>query len=302
MKSSNLFWGFFFITFGALYLLGRYTAIDIDWYAAWDLWPIVLILIGISIILKGTIFRPIFSVIMGIVLALFIFGMINDTFDFFNRDNFHRKHFHDYSENSYIIEYQNDISEVNLNIAAGAGKFNIERTTEDLIKGNSEGNVGKYNFTKNQIDSIINVDIKMDDTGDKIFEGHLTNDFQLSLNENPVYNIDLQIGAAKSYFNLIPFKVKNISLKTGATETKIKLGNKIQETNLNVEMGAASLKIYIPQTSGCKITGDMALVSKDLDGFIVNGSDYVTDNFDTATEKILIHVNGGLSSFTVNKY
>ena len=96
MKSSNLFWGFFFITFGALYLLGRYTAIDIDWYAAWDLWPIVLILIGISIILKGTIFRPIFSVIMGIVLALFIFGMINDTFDFFDRDNFHRKHFNDY--------------------------------------------------------------------------------------------------------------------------------------------------------------------------------------------------------------
>ncbi len=147
MKSSNLFWGFFFITFGALYLIGRYTSIDIDWYLAWDLWPIVLILIGISIILKGTIFRPIFSVIMGIVLALFIFGMINDTFDFFNRDNFHRKHFHDYSENSYIIEYQNDISEVNLNIAAGAGKFNIERTTEDLIKGNSEGNEGKYNFT-----------------------------------------------------------------------------------------------------------------------------------------------------------
>jgi hypothetical protein len=302
MKSSNLFWGFFFITFGSLYLLNRYTNVDIDWYYIWDLWPVAIILLGISIILKGTFVKPVFSLIMGIILAVFIFGLINDAFEYDDYRDFRRGHFRDYSENSYQIDYDNSISEVNLKIAAGAGKFNVERTTEDLIKGYSVGNVGKYNFAKSQNDSLVNIDVTMNDVGTKIFGGKFTNDFQISLNENPIYNFDIQIGAAKSYFNLIPFKVNNISLKTGATETKIKLGDKSPLISLNVEMGAAALKIYIPKTSGCKITGDMALVSKSLDGFIVNGSEYVTDNFESATEKILINVDGGLSSFDVNKY
>jgi len=302
MKSSNLFWGFFFITFGSLYLLNRYTNVDIDWYYIWDLWPVAIILLGISIILKGTFVKPVISLIMGIILAVFLFGLINDAFEYDDYRDFRRGHFRDYSENSYQIDYDNNISEVNLKIAAGAGKFNVERTTEDLIKGYSVGNVGKYNFAKSQNDSLVNIDVTMNDVGTKIFGGKFTNDFQISLNENPIYNFDIQIGAAKSYFNLIPFKVNNISLKTGATETKIKLGDKSQLINLNVEMGAAALKIYIPKTSGCKITGDMALVSKSLDDFIVNGSEYVTDNFDSATEKIYININGGLASFEVSKY
>ncbi|MBK7107372.1 MAG: hypothetical protein IPH62_19045 [Ignavibacteriae bacterium] len=302
MKSSNLFWGFFFITFGSLYLLGRYTSIDIDWYVIWDLWPVVIILIGISIILKGTFVKPIISLIMGIILAVFVFGMVNDAFDFIDDRDFHRNHFREYSENTYRLDYNDSISQVNLKIAAGAGKFNIERTTEDLIKGTSAGNVGKYIFDKSQSDSVVNVNVSMNEVGTKFFSGKYTNDFQISLNENPIYNLDIQIGAAKSYFNLIPFKLNNISLKTGATETKIKLGNKSPLVDLNVEMGAASLVIYIPQTSGCRITGEMALVSKNLDGFIVNGSEYETDNFQTASEKIFINVNGGLASLEVSKY
>ncbi|MBK8947142.1 MAG: hypothetical protein IPM32_18010 [Ignavibacteriae bacterium] len=301
MKSSNLFWGFAFITFGSLYLLNRYTYIDIDWYYIWDLWPVAIILMGISIIFKGTFIKPVISVVMGIILGVFIFGLINDAFDFDNYRDFQRKHVREYSENFYRIDNNDSIKQVNLTIAAGAGKFNIEKISDELVKGFSSGNIGKYEFTKSQNDSTMQIDVRMEEVGAKIF-GKYSNDFQLSLNENPIYNFDLQIGAAKSYFNLIPFKVKNISLKTGATETKIKLGNRFPETDLNVEMGAASLKIYIPQTSGCKITGEMALVSKNLDGFIINGSDYVTDNFQTASEKIYINVNGGLASLEVSKY
>ena len=47
MKSSNLFWGFFLVTFGTLYLVARYTTFLIDWYAIWELWPVLIILAGV---------------------------------------------------------------------------------------------------------------------------------------------------------------------------------------------------------------------------------------------------------------
>ena len=136
-----------------------------------------------------------------------------------------------------------------------------------------------------------------------LFNTSLKNHLQISLNENPTYSLDLEIGAAKSYFNLIPFNIKNLVLQTGATDTKIKLGNKSELTYVNVEIGAASLQIYVPKTSGCKITGDMVMMSKELSGFLSDDSDYYyTDNYETANNKIIIEIQGGISSFEVKRY
>jgi hypothetical protein len=303
MKSSNLFWGFFFITFGSLYLVAKYSDFYIDWYAIWELWPLLIILAGISIIIKGKIFKPVISVLIGVLLAFLAFGFLNDVFDIFEDNNWHRSHWRDYSENNYRMEYNPNIEHVNLSIKAGAGKFNIEQSTEALIKGYSKGNIGDYNFDKKVEDSIAWVSLSMEDVNVDIFGGNYKNQFQLNLNENPSYSFDLEIGAAKSYFNFIPFKVETLILETGATETKIKLGNKIDKTFVDVKMGAASLMIYIPKTSGCKITGDMVLMSKELRDFIkLESDDFITDNYENSAEKIIMNIQGGVSAFEVIRY
>jgi energy-coupling factor transporter transmembrane protein EcfT len=303
MKSSQLFWGFFFISFGALYLVGRYTAFIIDWYAIWDLWPVIIILAGVSIILKGTLFKPVVSVLMGIILAFLVFGFFNDMFNVFEDRDFRIGHSRSSSENYYNLDYNNSIDHVNLNINVGAGKFNLEKTTDDLMTGYSKGNIAGYKFSKSQEDSIAWVDLTMEEIEFELFNTSLKNQFKLSLNDNPTYNLNLEIGAAKSYFNLIPFKVKNLVLQTGATDTKIKFGDKSEMVYVNVEIGAAALKIYIPKTSGCKINGEMILMETELDDFEKYGSDYyVTENFENATEKIIMEINGGVSSFEVKRY
>ncbi len=303
MKSSNLFWGFFLVTFGALYLVARYTEFLIDWYAVWELWPVLIILAGISIILKGTLFKPIISVLIGILLAFLVFGFFNDLFDVFEDHQYDRKNWREYSENYYNLDYDEDINHVNLDIEAGAGKFNIEKTTDALIKGYSKGNIGNYNFTQSKKDSVTWVELKMDEVDINIFNSSLTNQFQLSLNENPTYSLKATIGASKSYFNLIPFKVKNLVLESGAADTKIKLGDKSEMVYVNVEMGAAALEIYVPRSSGCKISGDMVLMKKDLKGFISDNSGYYyTENYKDAANKIIMEIQGGVSSFEVKRY
>ena len=302
MKSSNLFWGFFLVTFGVLYLVARYSTFLIDWYAIWELWPVLIILAGISIMLKGTFFKPIISVLIGILLAFLVFGFFNDLFDVFEDHQYNGKNWREYSENYYNLDYDKDISHVNLNIEAGAGKFNIEKTTDELVKGYSKGNIGNYNFTQSKKDSVSWIELKMDEVDINIFNSSIQNHFQLSLNENPTYSLNASIGASKSYFNLIPFKVKNLVLETGAADTKIKLGDKSEMVYVNVEMGAAALVIYIPKSSGCKVSGDMVLMSKDLKGFENSNSVYYTENYESASNKIIMEIKGGVSSFEVKRY
>lgn len=303
MKASNLFWGFFFITFGTLYIVARYSNFIIDWYAIWELWPVLIILTGIAIILKSSVFKPLISILIGILLAFLAFGFINDIFNVVDHHHYNTRWNKDYSENYYNLGYNDSLKHVNLNIEAGAGKFNIERTTDELIKGYSKGNVGEYNFTSSQDDSIGWINLEMDDIDHEIFGSSFSNSLRLSLNENPTYNLDLKIGAAKSYFNLIPFKVKNLVLKTGATNTKIKLGDQCDMVYVDIEMGAASLDIFVPKESGCKIIGDMILMSKDLDGFTKNNTDfYLTDNYHESANKIVMKIKGGVSALEVKRY
>jgi len=303
MKASQLFWGFFFITFGALYLVGRYTVFIIDWYSVWDMWPLIIILAGVAIILKGTFVKPIVSVLFGVLLAFLAFGFFNDVFDIFEDRDYHKRHFREVSENTYSVDYNKTIKHVNLQIDAGAGKFSIEKTTDNLVKGYSKGSVAGYSFNNSQKDSIAWVDVKMDNVEHNIFGTNFRNDFKLNLNENPTWSLELNIGAAKSYFNLIPFKIKNLVVHTGATNTKIKLGNKTEMTYVNVEIGAAALTIYVPKSSGCKVTGDMILMSKEFRGFKKLDSDYyVTQDYENKDHKVIIDIEGGVSSFEVKRY
>jgi len=301
MKTSQLFWGFFLITIGSLYLLEKYVVIAIDWHFVWSLWPVIIIFAGLALVLKGTFVKPVINILFGILMALLVFGFFNDTFDGVRRHHDRKVFSNDISKNTYDVDYSENISHVNLSFNAGAGKFYIDGTTDKLIKGFAEGNIKDYNVENNQTDSVAWVKINLERKGESFFKGK--NKFELKLNSSPTWNLDFNIGAAKSNFDLRPFKVKNLVINTGAAKTKIKLGDKTDLTYVNIDMGAAALIIYIPKTSGCKVKGDMVLMSKELDGFNKTESGfYLTSNYDTAKNKIIIDIDGGVSSFKIKRY
>lgn len=304
MKASNLFWGFFFITLGALYLVTKYTAFYFDWYFIWDLWPLLLIFMGLSIMLKGSILKPIIGMLNGIIAGFFVFIFFENTIgiigDLHENDN---SRWENISEQNYNIGFDDSIEIVNLLIEGGAGKFYIDDVTEDLFNAVSNGSSLNYKLNQMNHDSTSNIKFLLEDNSIDLFNNSLKNDIKISLNEIPIYNLDLKIGASKSYLNLIPFKIHNMDLKTGVANTKIKLGDKSDKINLSVEMGMAKLKIYIPKKAGCKIFNSQALGSIDLDGFVKDDEDnYVTENFHDAKQIILMDIRSSLSSFVVKRY
>lgn len=117
---------------------------------------------------------------------------------------------------------------------------------------------------------------------------------------------DLDFGAAKAHYDLSEFKTRNINIETGVTDVFLKLGEKYDETHVDIKMGAASLTIHMPKESGCKLTGDMVLFSKDIDGFNEMRRDehktYTTENYNEADNKIYIRIDGGMSKLEIKRY
>jgi hypothetical protein len=305
-KPSHLFWGTLFIGLGLLVLINNFTTIFMDWATIWKLWPLVIILLGISVLIKHKYGKGILSTLAAAVLAFAIFATFKTAFNVFHND-FDVVFGEDAPNNGYDSTFYKEgfeegITKAELNFDAAAGKFKIADTTNDLIDIMAIGLKDNYNLKRYDIDNIAQIDFVMKKTRFKFHNGH-KNIADISLNTKPVWDIYLDMGAAAMEMDLTNYKIENVDIDMGAASLEIKLGELYQETNLSIDAGASDIDIYVPRNSGCKIQTDVALTSKDFDEFEKIKSDlYSTENFDEAKNKIYIEVNSGVSSISVKRY
>lgn len=299
MKSGKMFWGFFLLTLGVLSLLVKYEVIVGSFDFVWNTWPLIFVFWGLSVIFKENFIKPIVSALFGIFIALLIFGLIYSTFWGFNLD-FDKS---DKFTEQYSKEYEPDVKVANLKLDSGAGSFVIDDTTSNLIDAKAYGIFADYDFNYEKIDSVTNIAFQLHTKNFRVVKNKFKNNLHLKLNTKPKWNFEFNIGASKNKFDLSPFKVQDLEINTGATNSKIKLGDKNDSANVNIEMGAASLTLEIPKTVGCKIDSDLSLVSRNFGDFnkIEDGT-YQTENFEKSKKKIFIKVQGGVSSFNVVRY
>ena len=299
MKSGQLFWGFLLLCVGALFLLVKYDVIVSDFGFVWDIWPLIFVLWGAMVILKHQYIRPVISALFGLFLGLMIFGIFYNIFsgvDWSSHDKGSKYE-------SYTQEYDPDVKRAELDFKSGGGAFFIKGQTDQLIDGESYGNLAGYDFSCDQTDSTAYVDLRYENKHFNFFSGKLRNRIDISLNENPVWRFRFDFGAAKANFDLSKYKVEYIKLNTGAANVALKLGDRYRTTNVDIDMGAAGLTLYIPEESGCRLDGDMVLMAKSLRGFSKEGSGYYqTDNYEYAGNKINVKIDGGVSSLDISRY
>jgi len=299
MKSGKMFWGFFLLALGVLLLFTKYGVIHTSFGFVWDVWPLIFVFWGAMVIFRHSLVRPVISALFGIFLALLIFGIIeNGFFEFDCCDDSDGK----YSE-VYSTNYNPNLKYAQLELNDGAGTFSIEKTTDKLVDGKSSGAFAEYNFDTSADDSTAYINFHLDKKNSNFFRGKFGNHLYLNLNPNPIWDMNFNIGASKGKMDLTEYKVKNVDVHTGASNLYLKLGDKFNETNVHVEMGVSEFTIDIPKNSGCSVQGDMVMIARSLKGFVKKESNnYETDNFTDAKNKVIININGGISSFTINRY
>lgn len=313
MKTDKIFWGIILVYVGTIFLLENFDIIDFSWRYVWKFWPFLLIIAGVNILVSRRNSKAgliIVSVITLLGLSLITYKGFqpnneNDTWHWSYKDD--EEEWKDSTETSelttYTENYEASFKIAKLQINVGASDLIINTTTDKLFEANIRNSSVPYILKKTGSDSTVNLEFETRNKKKFNFKNNEFGKVNISMNAQPIWDLDLNMGAGKADFNLQDIKVRNLNLKGGAAKFDIKLGSLVDQVSLNAETGVASVDIQIPKNVGCQIINSSGLSAKNFEGFNeTSEGNYETPDFKNATSKINIVLKGGLSDFKVHRY
>jgi hypothetical protein len=308
MSYRKIFWGILLVIIGILFILKNTGVLFFSWSTMWHLWPVILILWGISIIPVKDWIKLVLSLVTVVVtfFAVQQYGpKDNHNWNFEWNDNKDRNNDDEDTNTVYNNVMSEDydsltkFAELKLNI--GVGKFTIKDTTNMLIEVKHDNDNANYSMTAKAEDSITIIDLSLEKG--EFNDGNVSNNVNMKLNPNPIWDLDLNVGAAEVKFDLSGFKTRNLKIQGGASDIDIKIGAALPLTDMKLEAGAASIMIRIPEGAGCEIISNTFMASKDFKGFTkVANQKYQTPNFASSTKKIMINLQAGVARVDVVRY
>lgn len=119
--------------------------------------------------------------------------------------------------------------------------------------------------------------------------------WEVALNENIPLALTLDVGAAETVANLTKTQTKKVLVRTGAGRVDLILPAMAGETSVNIEGGAGSVMVRLPDGVSGRIEGGAILGSFDVDEtrFPRAGSIWQTDGYDMAVNRANIHATFG---------
>jgi hypothetical protein len=113
----------------------------------------------------------------------------------------------------------------------------------------------------------------------------------------------VESGAADAQLDLSTLRLAELRLRTGASDTSVTLPAAAGMTRVDAEGGAASIRFRVPDGVAARVRSSIALGSSDVDlvRFPRNaaGGGWESPDFETAANRVEIHVRGGIGSVSV---
>ncbi|WP_130805896.1 LiaF transmembrane domain-containing protein [Senegalia massiliensis] len=291
MKGRNLSLGLIFIALGTLWILGNMEIINFSIFdimrSFFNLWPLILVIIGINIITKNNTLKT----ILWILFIVIVIG-----YSFYINDSNYEEHI--YTEEA--VELNEDTIKGELNLDLGATKY-------DVVSKDNESNLAYIKSNKNYQtkERVSNSSQILTISNDLSHSFSDDNKLNVNINNNIVWSIDIDTGASNGELNLENVKVQNLELDMGAGKIDAKLGSLNNTTYINIESGASKIVLNIPEDAGLKIEMDGALNSTNIDDLnLVESQDdmLVSQDYAKRETKFDIKVDMGVGSFKINRY
>jgi hypothetical protein len=312
MKYRHVFWAIVLIAIGVLFMLNNFGVIEFGFWAFWSLWPLILILWGISILpIRDSI--KVIALVAVLALTVIFFERLSENsflrhipFRHWEGNNWQDEGSTDeepgnYQPQNLSVPLDSALTKGVLELEAAAGNFNIEGTTSDFLSFSKTGDIGDYSLTTNDEGQRKRIVLSLEKSG--IRHNVDQNKVDIKLNQKPSWNLDLDIGAAEINMDLRDYKIDSTTINAGASSIKIQVGDKAPVSVLSFNAGASSITVDVPRASGCQITSESFMVSKEFSGFTKTGNGiYQTDNFKTSPNKVMIVVKTAVSKIEVNRY
>jgi hypothetical protein len=331
MRNDKLIPGLILVLIGAAILLSNFGYLHFHWYNIFHLWPIFLVIGGVNLVFahNKSIWATILKVAVVVIgLGLLFFGNFGERYNFWPRahysynnddnddnndnndsddnddddDNNNKGDIKTITKGAFNEAYNATMKVARLNISGGGTTYNLSDTTNQLFSATTKDTQGRYDFTHSNDDSVYVLDFHMKNHHGFNFDSD-KNEANIRLNPNPEWEIRVETGATALNFDLSKFKVRELKLHGGAASFDVKLGAPLSITDVDISTGVSGVNIAIPQNAACSIETDSGLSDNHFEGFNkTSDNNYETPGFNSAKNKIHIHISGGLSDFKVNRY
>lgn len=263
MRRGNIFWGIIIVLVGVILLLNQFfPGIHI-----WGLfWPILLILLGVWFLFGRTLGGSLETEQVNVPLS--------------------------------------DIREARIRFHHGAGRLEIGPAAAPgtLLSGLFTGGV-EQRLDRNG--SAASLDLRahsnamfMGWPGSTLHEGLTWN---VNLTRDIPLQLELETGASETRLNLQDLLVTDLILKTGASSTVATLPARAGMTRVNVQAGAASVEMRVPEGVAARIQvkSGLAGIHIDPNRFPASMNGYETPGFDLAANRVNIYVETGVGSIDI---
>jgi len=325
MRNDRIIPGLILVLIGGLFLLHNYGLVYVHWSNFWRLWPIFLVIGGVNLIFahNNSPWATVIKVAVVVIgIGILVFANVGDRYSFWPGSYVFNSHDDDDDDsdsthtgkvvkvegNSFYNEpYTADARIAQLNISGGGTTYNLSDTTNQLFSANTKEFLGEYEFNHSKNDSTYVLDFSMKQTKSHHFnwkrDNKKSNEATFKLNPNPEWEINVDAGATALDFDLSKFKIRKVKLDGGAASFKVKLGQPLAVTNVDVSAGMADVTFSIPKNAACRITMDSGFSSHQFDGFTKKDDDsYETPGYSSAKNKILVNIDGAMANFKVTRY
>lgn len=297
-KSSNigrLFWGLLLVLIGVLIILNNFQIVNVNWGNLWRLWPMIIIVAGLSMLsLKGWLWRVVTAIAIIGSMALIVWAAV------LQQDNFQG-----------IVEIQktvtqkisSDIQRAEISLKAGAGSINIDSSNQtEIVNAELNSNLTKLEQTNSAVNGTQKINLSMKSVNYS-WATNIKNDWNIYLTRDLPLSLSVDAGASSTKIDLSKAILDNLDINAGASNLDIKLGDHRDNVSLDIDAGASSIKLSLPKNSGVYMKVDGGLNSKNISDLVSAGdSVYKSNNYDQAKQKNNIVSKVGLSSLTVERY
>lgn len=325
MKFERIIWGVLLLFIGGILLLTNLDVINFYWRNVLSFWPIFLIIAGINLLLNrnGSQLGSIISLVVLVITLCFLFfkgqerpansifsnkwGFNKDIEDF---EDFEEAFADNYSKENVRFHESYEAADAGksntVNIKGGGADFSLDGISDDLFEADVEDKKGNFALNKIATDTSNVLDFKVGNH--KVWKkswnfGSTAKKVNFKMNDAPTWKMNLAIGAGEVDFDLVPFKVRTLNFDGGAASIKLKIGDLLPITDVNIKTGVANVEIKVPSGSGCQITTHTGLSSKEFKGFTkIKDNVYQSPNYASSTHKIFIKLDGGLANFEVETF
>lgn len=299
---GTIFWGLLLVLVGTLLLLANFGVVSINPLVLLDLWPIAIIALGVSFLkFSGTWWKLLSVLLIVVCLGFVAWALVDDTLiDSVNRTS------SSFNKQSTEVKYGNDIKKLNLSVTSGATNLQIDSLNDrsKLVTALLKDDRQTLQSIPTQEGSTQTVQLRVE-SDRRIWLGPGAND-ALGVQISKLLPVELKLtnGASRITADLTEVNVTDLVLDTGASRADITLGATNDLTNVNIDAGASTITIRVPNNSGITVQLNSGLTANNFDTAIKKITDdlYRTDNYDTASKKISITAKTGATRLTVVRY